>query len=69
MERGTPWFRIVWDRREEPPREVKVSGDLTTEVAFGDVGMPASEFPKISKAVRTITEAFLAEFPETEYVD
>jgi hypothetical protein len=49
LEHGTPWFRIVWRREEKPPREVKVTGNLTSEIAFGDIGMPASEFSKIAE--------------------
>ena len=64
---GTPWLRIVWRKAEPPPKEVKIAGNITTQVAFGEIGMPASEFPKLAEAVRTIFEAFLAEFPETRY--
>lgn len=66
LEHNTPCFRIVWSPGEEPPSEVKVGGDLTTEIAFGDVGLPASEFSKIADAVRNVTEAFMADFPETK---
>ena len=69
LEHGTPWFRIVWSRDEKPPADVTIGGDVTTEVAFGDVGLPASEFSKIADAVRKVLEAFLAEFPETQYTD
>lgn len=69
LEHGTPWLRIEWVRGHEPPREVKVSGELTMEVAFGEIGLLASEFSKIGDAVRTIIEAFTAEFPETKFVE
>jgi hypothetical protein len=62
VEHGTPWFRIVYRREEKPPASVKITGDLTTQVAFGDIGLPAGEFPKIAEAVRTIINSFLAEF-------
>jgi hypothetical protein len=69
LEHGTPWLRMVWSRGEEAPRDVKVSADLTTEIAFGDVGVPAADFPQIAKAVRTILDAFMRDLPETEFVD
>jgi hypothetical protein len=69
LDHDSPWFRIVWRRGEEPPTKVQLRGDMRTETVFGDVGLPASEFPKIADAVRTIVEAFMREFPETEYVD
>jgi hypothetical protein len=49
--------------------DVELSGEVTTQVAFGDVGLPASEFSKIAEAVRKITEGFMADFPETEFFD
>jgi hypothetical protein len=42
LEQGTPWLRIVWRRAEPPPKEVKIVGNITTQVAFGKIGMPAS---------------------------
>lgn len=69
LDHGTPWFRIVWDPAEEPPREVNVGGDFITEPAFGEVGLPASELPKIAEAVRGVMQAFLAQFPETKWAD
>jgi hypothetical protein len=69
LEHGTPWFRIVFERGSPPPKEVKIAGDIMTEVAFGEIGMPVSEFPKLAEGVRPIMEAFLAEFPETHYTD
>jgi hypothetical protein len=62
-------MHIDWDRREDPPTEVKVGADLTTEIAFGEDGVPAVEFPEIAEAVRTVLEAFMADFPETEFLD
>lgn len=56
-------------RKPSPARpvEVKIAGNITTEVAFGEVGVPVSAFPKTAEAVRRVLEAFLAEFPETKY--
>jgi hypothetical protein len=65
----TPWMHIDWDRREDPPTEVKVGGDLTTEIAFREDGVRAVEFPEIAEAVRTVLEAFMADFPKTEFLD
>jgi hypothetical protein len=69
LEQGTPWLRIGWRRREEPPREVKVSGDLTLGIAFGEGGLDALQFSKLAEAVREVMQAFMADFPETEWVD
>jgi hypothetical protein len=69
LEHGTPWLRLGWDRREEPPREVQVGGDLTLGIALGEIETDFAEFPKVAEAVQAVLQAFLAEFPETEYVD
>jgi hypothetical protein len=69
LEHGTPWFRIGWNRGQEPPRDVKVGGDLSLGIAFGDIGLDAADFPKIAEAVRATMNAFMVDFPETEWVD
>jgi hypothetical protein len=66
---GTPWFRITWKPGEEPPREVEVSGDMTLGIAFGDIGLAASSYVDIAKYVLRVIQAFMADFPETEWVD
>jgi hypothetical protein len=69
LEQDTPWFRIVWRKDAEPPQSVHLSGTIPTDVGFGDIGIPISEFKKIPEAVRAVMEAFLAEFPETRCTD
>jgi hypothetical protein len=69
IEHGTPWFRMEWKRGEEPPRKVKISGEVPLGIAFGDIGLDASDCPEIAEAVRKITEAFVRDFPETGFVD
>jgi hypothetical protein len=69
MKHGTPWFRIWLRHGEEAPREVKMSGDLTLGVAFGEVGLDAGEFPKIAEVVHGLLNVFLADFPETEFIE
>jgi hypothetical protein len=58
-----------WSRDEEPPREVKVSGDLALGVALGDLGLDARDFHKVADLVREIIRVFLGDFPETEPVE
>jgi len=69
LEHGTPWFRIQWKRGEEPPREVKVGGDMTLGIAFGDIGLDASDFPRLAKDVHKVIQAFMRDFPETKFID
>ncbi len=69
LEHGAPWFRIVWQPGQPPPPNVKLTGDLSVGIAFGEIGLDASDFPKIAKAVLSIVQAFMADFPETEFVD
>ena len=69
MEHGTPWFRMTWNRGVEPPHEVKMSGDLPLGITFGDIGLDASDFPRVAESVRRVTQTFLADFPETEFID
>jgi hypothetical protein len=64
-----PWLRAVWRRDEPPPGIVKLSGELKLGVAFGEMGMDASDFKKIAAAVLAILQAFMRDFPETEFVD
>jgi hypothetical protein len=69
MDHGTPWFIINWDRSEEPPRNVQVGGNLRTGIVFGDIGLDASDFRNIAQDVLKIIHAFMADFPETVFVD
>lgn len=69
MKNGTPWLRLGWPRREEPPGEVKVGGDVPLGIAFSEIGVDASEFRKLGEDVWTVIEAFMREFPETRYTD
>ena len=69
MKHGTPWFRILWDRAEDPPRSVEMGGDLRTGIGFGEIGLDASDFRKIAEDVLTIIEAFMRDFPETTFTD
>ena len=65
----TPWFRIKFALDAEPPADVKMKGDLTLGVAFGEIGLDAGDFPMIAETVHGIVEVFLADFPETKYVE
>ena len=67
MQQGTPWLRLNWSRREEPPRTVKVGTNLTFGIAFGDIGLDREAIPEIAKNVWKIIERFLVEFPETVF--
>jgi hypothetical protein len=67
MQQGTPWLRLNWSRREEPPRKVKVGTNRTLGIAFGDIGLDREAIPVIAKNVWKIIERFLVEFPETVF--
>jgi hypothetical protein len=69
MEHGTPWFRVVWDRNEEPPKSVKLGYDLTLGIGFGEMGVDAKELPRIAELVKEIIYAFQVDFPETVFED
>lgn len=69
LEHGQPWFRICWRRDQPPPKEVSLSGDLQLGIAFGEIGLDASAFKHIARDVRTIMEAFMRDFSETEFID
>lgn len=69
LEDGTPWFRIHFRRDQEAPRKVDMRANLSLGIAFGDMGLDAANFRTIAEYVHRILNAFLAEFPETEYVD
>jgi hypothetical protein len=63
LEDGTPWFRIVWRPDAEPPRSIHISGNIETEVGFGEMGLPISEFKKIPAAVRDSHRRVLGRVP------
>lgn len=65
----SPFARIRWAREAQPPANVTFAGTLPLAISFGDPGVPFLEIPKIADAVLTVIQLFLAEFPETEYVD
>jgi hypothetical protein len=69
MEHDTPWLRIEWKRGEEAPREVKVTGDMPLGISFGEIGLDARDFKVIAKTVLRIIQAFMRDFPETEFVE
>jgi hypothetical protein len=65
-----PWFRIRWGRDQPPPPDVRLSGDLKLGIAFGEMGLDASDFKKVANYVRSnVLEAFMRDFPETEFTD
>ena len=66
LEHGTPWLRLLFNRRQEPPRSVKVTGQLTLGIAFGEVGLDALDVPKLADAVIRICGAFAPDFPEAQ---
>lgn len=69
LEDGTPWLCIRFAPGQEPSGKVEMEGNLTLGVAFGEVGLDAADFPRIAELVRNILEAFMRDFPETEYVE
>lgn len=69
MEHGTPWLRLIWDPREEPPRSVNVDFDFTLGIALGEVGLDAQDFQRLAWDIQTVIQRFLADFPETEFIE
>jgi hypothetical protein len=69
LEHGTPWFRIRLRRTEDPPQKVEMGGHLNLGIAFGELGLDASDLKKVAAYVHTLLEAFMRDFPETEFVD
>jgi hypothetical protein len=69
MKHGAPWLRIEWKRGEEAPREVKVTGNAPLGISFGEIGLDAGDFRKIAKTVLGILQAFMCDFPETEFIE
>lgn len=71
LEHDTPWFRIVFDRAilTEPPVNVKMSGNISLGIAFGDIGLDSRDFKKVGEYVWLVIERFMREFPETRYHD
>jgi hypothetical protein len=68
LEHDAPWFRIRWQPGQPPPQNVALTGNLPLGIAFGEIGLDASDFSKIADAVLMIVRAFMADFPETEFV-
>jgi hypothetical protein len=64
-----PWLRVVWRKGAPPPLEVTLTGDVSVGIAFGEVGLNASDYKTIAQAVLRILQAFMSDFPETEFVD
>lgn len=69
LQHGTPWLRIVWRKDAPPPRTVTLSGNVDLGIAFGEFGLDASDFKKVASAALRIIQAFMADFPETEFSD
>jgi hypothetical protein len=69
LEHDEPWFRAVWRRGQPPPTNVELTGDLKLGIAFGEMGMDASDFKKIAEIVLAIVQGFMRDFPETEFMD
>jgi hypothetical protein len=69
LEDDTPWLRVVWRKDVSPPIDVTLAGHLNLGIAFGEFRLDAGEFLRLADGVRGILNAFLDEFPETEYVD
>jgi hypothetical protein len=68
MEHDTPWFRMRFRRTEDAPKSVQMGGGMDLGIAFGDIGLDASDFPKLATYVKSLLEAFMRDFPETEFV-
>lgn len=66
---GTPWLRIQWRPGEEPPRKVQMGGGLTLGIAFGEIGLDAASFRHVGEYVLRVIQAFMVDFPETEWTD
>ena len=47
----------------------QIRGNITLGIAFGEIGLDAADFKVIAKYVKTILQALMADFPETEFVD
>lgn len=69
LEHDAPWFRAVWRSDQPRPTNVELTGDLKVGIAFGEMGLDASDFNKIAESVLSIVRAFMRDFPETEFAD
>ena len=70
LEHDAAWFRMVFNRTilTERPTEVKMSGNLSLGIAFGEVGLDADSFRHVAEYVLKVIQAFQRSFPETKYV-
>jgi hypothetical protein len=70
LEKGTPWFRMVFDRDVlKKPATVEISADIKIGIAFGEVGVDSREFKLIGEWAYAVIGRFMREFPETRYHD
>ncbi|MEA2217209.1 MAG: hypothetical protein QOK19_2770, partial [Solirubrobacteraceae bacterium] len=46
LKHGTPWLHLRFDPAQEMPAEVKMTGDLTLGVAFGETGVGHKRVPQ-----------------------
>ena len=69
LEHDEPWFRAAWRRDQPAPTDVRMAGEIKLGIAFGEMRMDASDFKKIAAAVLAVLQAFMRDFPETEFVD
>ena len=49
------WRRVEFSREEEPPRDVKVGGNISLRVAFGETGLDAGDFPHVASTTPSAT--------------
>jgi hypothetical protein len=49
--------------------DVRLAGELKLGIAFGEMRMDASDFKKIAATVLAVLQAFMRDFPETQFVD
>jgi hypothetical protein len=70
LEHDAAWFRIVFDRSIlKEPANVKMGGNITLGIAFGEIGLDADSYRHIGEYVWAVLERFMREFPETRYHD
>jgi hypothetical protein len=69
LEHDEPWFQAVWRRDQPLPTDVRLAGELKLGITFGEMRMDASDFKKIAATVLAVLQAFMRDFPETQFVD
>jgi hypothetical protein len=69
LHHGTPWLRVEWRRDREAPGQVEMEYPITFGIAFGDIGLNAAQFPQMAGDILKIVQAFMADFPETEFIE